>query len=35
MGDESRARQEAELALKLKNPEPSLVEAPAALRTRR
>jgi tetratricopeptide (TPR) repeat protein len=33
-GDELLAQREADLALKLKSPEPSLMEAPAALRTR-
>jgi tetratricopeptide (TPR) repeat protein len=35
MGDEALAQKEAELALKLKNPEPTVVEAPSALRMRR
>jgi Flp pilus assembly protein TadD len=34
MGNEALAEQEAELALRLKNPEPTLIQAPAALRTR-
>jgi Flp pilus assembly protein TadD len=35
MGNEALAEQEAELALKLKNPEPTVMEIPAALRMRR
>jgi tetratricopeptide (TPR) repeat protein len=35
MGNEALAEREAELALELKNPEPAVIEAPAALRMRR
>jgi tetratricopeptide (TPR) repeat protein len=35
MGNEALAEKEAELALKLKNPEPAVIEAPAALRMSR